>query len=542
MFFDQNKADNVVNFFKKLAHTKGHWRGVPFSLLPWQEKALRDVFGTVRDSGFRQYTTVYLEVAKKQGKSEMGAGIGLYCLTSDGEFSAEVYGCAADRQQASIVFDVAVDMVDQNKTLKKHIKPILSQKRLVYLPTKSFYQVLSADAISKHGFNVHTVVFDELHAQPSRDLYDVMTQGSGDSRRQPLFFVITTAGDDPMRSSIGWEVHKRAEEILLGTKHDPTFYGMIYGIDRDARRIWQGRTFETVDADWSNPLIWREAWTDPDIWDKVNPSIGHTIAREKVSDHFQQVEGNFALEKTFRWLRLNCWEKIKSSGWLGLDFWDLCKEKIDMKKLKGRACYGGIDLASKVDMTSFVLLFPPDALNKKWVVLPYFWIPEDTVQERFVSDKVPYPSWVEDGLIQTTPGNVVDYDFIKKFVLDLRNEYDIKEIGFDPWQAMQLAVDLGNEGLTMVEVRQGFKTMSNPMKEIEKLIRGKQILHGGNDVLRWNVGNVQVQVDENDNIRPVRGKGTERIDGLVAMIDAMSRALLLEDNESVYEQRGVIVI
>lgn len=542
MQFDKSKADRALKFFRNLAHTKGQWRGVPFTLLQWQEQMLRDVFGSLREDGTRQYTTVYLEIGKKMGKSEIGAGIGLYCLTSDDEFAAEVYGCAADRQQASIVFDVAVDMVDQNKALKKHIRPVLSQKRLIYLPTKSFYQVLSADVVSKHGFNVHAVIFDELHAQPDRGLYDVMTQGSGDARRQPLYFIITTAGDDPMRTSIGWEVHKQAEDVLLGNKVDPAFYAMIYGIDQENRRIWTGRTYETVSEDWGDRAKWKAAWSNPKIWAKVNPSLGHTITLDKVKDHYTRAEGNYALEKNFRWLRLNCWERIKTSGWMGLDFWDLCKGKVDAKRLLGRPCYGGLDLSSKQDLTAFVLLFPPDAINKKWQVLPYFWLPEDTIQERFELDKVKYPEWVDKGLVYTTPGNVIDYDFIEKFILDLRSQYDIREIGFDSWNAMQTAVNLENEGLKMVEVRQGAKSMSSPMKEIEQLVRGRKLVHDGHEVMRWNVGNVQVKMDENENIRPVKGKGIERIDGLVAMINAMSRAMVPRDEASVYDQRGVLTV
>jgi phage terminase large subunit-like protein len=539
MYFDQAKADRVLTFFRQLKHTKGKWRGVPFTLLDWQITALSDVFGTMRDNGYRQYNTAYLEICKKQGKSELGAGIALYCLTSDDEWSAEVYGCAADRQQASIVFDVAVDMVDQNPTLKKHIKLVLSQKRMVYLPTRSFYQVLSADAYSKHGFNVHACVFDELHAQPNRGLFDVMTEGSGDARTQPLFFLITTAGDDPDRASIGWEVHKMAVDVLTGVKADPTFYAMIYGLDRENKRIWTGRQYETVNENWEDDEVWRKTWTDPKIWEKVNPSIGHTVAWEKVEDQYTRAQGNIAKEKNFRWLRLNCWERIKTSGWLGLDFWDLCKGKIDEKQLYGRPCYGGLDLSSKIDMTAFVMLFPPDDINKKWIVLPRFWVPEDKVQERFETDKVPYPEWVQKGYLKTTPGNVIDYDFIEHEIITLRDRYDIQEIGYDPWNAMQTAVNLEDEGLTMVETRQGYKTMSPAMKEIEQLVMGKKLIHSGHPVLRWNIGNVQVKMDENENIRPVKGKGTERIDGLVAMINAMARAMLHEDTTSVYETRGV---
>lgn len=468
----------------------------------------------------------YLEVPKKNGKSELAAAVALYCLAADDEWAAEVYGCAADRAQASLVFDVAVDMVEQNPTLRKVIKPVLSQKRLVYIPTRSFYQVLSAEAYTKHGLNVHAVIFDELHAQPTRELWDVMTEGAGDARVQPLFFVISTAGDDPDRASIGWEVHQMAVDILTGVKHDPTFYAMIFGLDRENRRIWKGREYETIDAEVEDDAVWRSIWQNEETWAKVNPSIGHTVAWEKVRDQFSRAKGNLVRERNFRWLRLNSWEKLKTSKWLGLDFWDLCKGKIDIEKLRGRPCYGGLDLSSKIDITAFVLLFPPDDINRKWIVLPWFWVPEDRVQERYETDKVPYPEWAQKGFLKTTPGNVIDYGFIEKEIVKLADIYDIQEIGFDPWNAMQTAVNLGNMGLTMVEVRQGFKSMSSPMKEIEQLSRGKKILHNGHPILRWNVGNVEVKTDENENIRPVKGKGIERIDGLVAMINAMARAML----------------
>lgn len=530
MYYDQKKADHVLNFFRNLKHTKGKWEGVPFTLLPWQIQGLSDVFGTLRESGYRQYNTAYFEVPKKMGKSEAGAGVALYCLTADGEWSAEVYGCAADRGQASIIFDVAVAMVDQNPVLKKNIKPILSQKRLVYQPTRSFYQVLSAEAYSKHGLNPHAVIFDELHAQPNRALYDVMTDGSGDARTQPLFFFVSTAGNDPDRNSIGWEVHQLAVDVLTGVKQDPTFYSMIYGIDRDNNRIWTGRDYERVkEID----------WTDRGLWRKVNPSIDHTVSMEKVEDQFRRAEGNLAKEKNFRWLRLNSWEKIKTSKWLGLDFWDLCKGKVDAARLKGRPCYGGLDLSSKIDLTAFVLLFPPDDINTKWVVIPRFWLPEDNIQERVEKDKVNYDIWAQQGYIRTTPGNVIDYDFIEQEIVDLRDMFDVQEIGYDPWNAMQTAIRMEDAGLTMLEARQGYKTMSPAMKEIEQLVRGKKLLHGGHPVLRWNVGNVEVKTDENDNIRPVKGPKIERIDGLVALINAMARAMVHTDQTSVYESRGV---
>ena len=540
MYFDQSKADRAINFIKSLRHTKGKWRNVPFTMLPWQIESISDIFGTMRDTGYRQYNTAYLEIPKKMGKSELGAAVALQGLCADDEWSAEVYGCAADRAQASIIFDVAADMVDQNKTLKKHIKPVMSQKRLIYLPTKSFYQVLSAEAYSKHGLNVSRVIFDEIHAQPNRGLYDVMTEGSGDARVQPLYFLITTAGDDPDRASIGWEVHQMAVDILTEVKKDPTFYAMIYGLDRENKRIWTGRKYKQYRAKWEDNKVFDKVWNDPKIWQKVNPSIDHTVPMEKVKDQYTRAKGNLSREKNFRWLRLNSWEKLKGSKWLGLDFWDLCKGKIDTERLRGRPCYGGLDLSSKIDMTAFVLLFPPDDINKKWIILPTFWVPEDRVYERVEKDNMPYDLWVQQGYLKTTSGNVIDYDFIEKEILDSADLYNIQEIGYDPWNAMQTAIRMEEKGLAMVEVRQGYKSMSEPMKEIEQLSMGKKLVHGGNPVLRWNVGNTITKINENDDIRPVKGKGIERIDGVVGAINAMARAIVNEDTTSIYETRGVL--
>lgn len=515
--FDQAKAQHAVEFIQNLKHTKGIWHGVPFDLLPWQEKIVRDIFGTVKENGCRQYNTAYVEIPKKNGKSELAAAIALYLTCADSEWGAEVYGCASDRQQASIVFDVAVDMVDQCPALKKRIKPVLSQKRLVYQPLNSFYQVLSAQAFTKHGLNVHGVVFDELHAQPNRELYDVMTKGSGDARMQPMFFFITTAGDDPDRTSIGWEVHKKARDILDGTRSDPTFYPVIYGIGED------------------------EDWEDEENWKKANPSLGHTITMEKIRSFYHDAKENPADEKTFRQLRLNQWVRFKTTKWVHLSKWLACTAgPCKPEDLTGRQCYGGLDLSSKLDITAFALLFPPAAGDPKWRVLFRFWIPEENMKERVRRDHVPYDRWVQEGWIKTTPGNVIDYDFIEAEITSLRDRFEITEIGFDPWNAMQTSIKLADAGLTVAEVRQGYKTMSPAMKELEKLIEGKELDHGGNPVAGWMFGNLEVKQDENENVRPVKGKNTERIDGIVALINALARAILHgKPKKSVYETRGI---
>jgi phage terminase large subunit-like protein len=382
----------VVTFINNLKHTKGVWRGVPFDLLPWQDKIVRDIFGTVKEDGYRQYNTAYVEIPKKNGKSELAAAIALYLTCGDGEWGAEVYGCAADRQQASIVFDVAVEMVDQCPALRKRIKPILSQKRLVYMPTASFYQVLSAEAYTKHGLNVHGVIFDELHAQPNRELFDVMTMGSGDARKQPLFFLITTAGTD--RHSICYEVHQKANDILRGKRVDPTFYPAIYGIAED------------------------DDWTDEKVWYKANPSLDHTIEIEKVRAAFQSAKENPAEENLFRQLRLNQWVK-QSIRWMPMHHWDACSFDVDLEKLKGRECYGGLDLSSSIDITAFVLVFPPIPEDDKYYVLPFFWIPEENMQQRVRRDRVPYDIWAREGHLKTTEGNVIHYGFIEKFIEEL---------------------------------------------------------------------------------------------------------------------------
>ena len=373
--FDEEKAKRTVDFINCLKHTKGKWRGQPFDLLPWQEAIIRDVFGTVKENGYRQYNTAYVEIPKKNGKSELAAGVALYMTCGDNEWGAEVYGCASDRQQASIVFDVAVDMVEQCPALKKRIKPVMSVKRLVYKPTNSFYQVLSAEAYTKHGLNVHAVIFDELHSQPNRELFDVMTKGSGDARTQPLFFLITTAGTD--RHSVCFEQHQKAEDILQGRKIDPTFYPVIYGASDD--------------ADWSSE----------DVWKKANPSLGHTIDIEKVRNAYLSAKDNPAEENIFRQLRLNQWVK-QSTRWMQMEKWDACAFPVDEREVLGRECYGGLDLSSSIDITAFVLVFPPRNDTEKYILLPYFWIPEENMRLRVRRDHVPYDVWERQGYLQTT--------------------------------------------------------------------------------------------------------------------------------------------
>lgn len=516
MPFNEQLADRAAAFIRSLKHTKGTWHGKNFDLLPWQEKIVQDIFGTVKESGYRQYNTAYVEIPKKQGKSELAAAIALYLLAGDGEWGAEVYGCAADRQQASIVFDVACQMVEQCPALKKRIKPVMSQKRLVYAPLNSFYQVLSAESYTKHGLNVHGVVFDELHAQPNRALYDVMTHGSGDARKQPLFFLITTAGTD--RNSICWEVHQKAQDILDGRKHDPSFYPVIYGAEDD------------------------DDWGDERTWYKANPSLGVTVDIDKLRTAYTSAKENPAEENLFRQLRLNQWVK-QSVRWMPMDKWDECAFAVDPEKLKGRECYGGLDLSSSTDITAFVLVFPPLDEEDKYSILPFFWVPEDTIDLRVRRDHVPYDVWQAKGEMLSTEGNVIHYGYIENFIEELGTKYNIKEIAFDRWGAVQMTQNLEGMGFTVVPFGQGYKDMSPPTKELMKLVLEKKIAHGGNVPLRWMMDNVYVRTDPAGNIKMDKEKSTERIDGAVALVMALDRAIRNNgQTDSVYNDRGIIVI
>ena len=516
--FDEKKARRVVRFIECLKHTKGEFHGKPFKLLPWQEKVIRDVFGTVReeDPDIRQYNQVYIEIGKKNGKSELGAALALNMLINDDEWKAEVYSCASDRQQAAIVFDVAVDMVRQNPTLSRLIKIIPSTKRMVYQPTGSIYQVLSSEVATKHGLNVSACIFDELHTQPTRALYDVMTQGSGDARRQPLWFFLTTAGTD--RNSVCWEVHQKAVDILEGRKADPRFYPVVYGLPDDAD------------------------WQDEQNWYKCNPSLGYTITIDKVRDAYRKALETPADENMFRQLRLNQWVK-QSIRWMPMDKWDECGAPVIPGDLEGRVCYAGLDLSSTSDLTTLVLVFPPSDENEPYVILPFFWLPEETLPLRVRRDHVMYDVWEKQGFLQTTEGNVVHYGFIEKFICELGEKYNIREIAYDRWNATQMVQNLEDDGFTMIPFGQGFRDMSPPTKELMRLVLEHRLAHGGHPVLRWNMDNAFVRTDPAGNLKIDKQKSTEKVDGAVALVMALDRAMKNQNSGgSVYDERDMIFL
>ena len=513
--YDKKKADRAVTFIENLCHTKGKWAGTPFWLLPWQEQLIRDIFGIVKPDGNRQFRTAFVEICKKVGKSELAAAVALYLLYADNEPSAEVYGAAADRQQASIVFDVAKQMVEMSPALMKRSKLMGATKRIVNYSNAGYYQVLSAEVGGKHGFSVSGLVFDEIHTQPNRQLYDVLTKGSSDARQNPLHFIITTAGND--RHSIAYELHTKAVDILEGRRVDPTFYPVVYGLKDD------------------------EDWEDEENWYKVNPSLGYTVDIERLRDAYREAKQNPADEITFKWLRCNMWVS-STVAWIPDAIYMRGNESIEAASLEGRDCYAGLDLSSTGDITALVLIFPPRDENEKYVLLPYFWIPEETIPRRVKANSVPYDIWEKQGYIMSTEGNVIHYDFIEKFIIYLSEKYHILEIAVDRWNATQMIQNLEGEGFTIVPFGQGFSSMSAPTKEFYRLLMEGRIIHGGNPVLRWMAGNVVIDTDPAGNIKVTKAKSKEKIDGIVAAIMALDRCIRQEGQSgSAYDERGLLV-
>jgi phage terminase large subunit-like protein len=500
---DKQRALEPIEFIQMLKAVDDFY-GQPFKLLDWQYQVLWDVYGTVKDDGYRQYRYAYLEIPKKNGKTSLIAAIALYHLVCDGP-GGQIYCCAADRGQAELVYKAALGMIEQEPEFDGVLKVLDSRKEIKNKHTGTTLKVLSAEAYTKHGINPTVVIFDELHAQPNRDLWDVMTFGAGAARKEPIWWVITTAGDDPDRKSIGWEIHEQATKIAAGELNDPYWYVKIYSAPEDAD-------------------IFDEA-----TWYQANPSLGHTISIESVRQEALAARNSESAERLFRWLRLNQWVSLKRTGWLPLSLWDQTVGKWDLSELVGKKCYVGLDLSSTTDITAAVYLFPPQEGIPDWRFIHEAWIPEDNMRERVQRDKVPYDRWVNSKHLYATPGNVVDYDFVEARLVAASKQYDLRTVGADQWNSRMLTQRLMRQGIDVVEIGQDMKNMSPAMKLIEQLLKRGLMTHEANPVARWCWGNVVVAVDGNENIKPMKNKSKDRIDLTVALIDAMATAMLFEE-------------
>ena len=527
LVFDVEAATHVIKFFHVfLKHSKGEWgKGgpnngpQPVRLEPWEQFLLWVIFGWKRADGTRRFRTAYLEVARKNGKSLIGSGVALYLLTADSEPSAEIFVAATKIDQAKIVWTESARMCRKSPLLMKRLQifgdsnPKASACNISMPSTGSKFEPLGSDASTTDGLNIHGVVADEIHAWRNRDLWDKLETATG-ARRQPLIFAITTAGFD--RASLCWELNEYAKKILSGGVPDDSFFACVFTLD---------------DGD---------DWTDERNWIKANPNIDISKKRSDLREKCERAKNMPAAVNSFLRLELNMWTQ-SSVKWIPWDDWNQCGHVVEWDKLIGRRCYSGLDLSSTLDITAHVLVFPPDNDVDPYIVLPRFWIPEDNLHQRVHDDRVPYDQWVKMGYMMATPGNSIDYDWIFADIDDDAKDYDLIEVAFDRWGAARVVNVLQERGLRMVEFGQGFASMSPPMRELERLIRSHRIEHGNNPVLRWMADNLVANEDPAGNIKPDKAKSTERIDGMVALIMALDRAIRHQsDGQSVYSTRGLV--
>ena len=507
-------AEPGVRFIESLSHTKGRWAGNPFKLTKWQRQdIIEPLFGTLNADGTRQYQTAYIELPRKNGKSELASAIALKLLFTDREEGAEIYIGAADRDQASLVFDVAAEMTRRNPDLKRRAKIVPSTKRIIALKTRSFLRAIPADVAGSFGFDAHGIIADELHAWPKRDLWDALTTSTG-SRRQPLVVAITTAGYD--RNSICWEQHEYARQVLSGTVRDPSFFAYIRAAGED------------------------EDWTDEKVWKACNPALGDFRSIREMRQLARRAKVVPALQNTFRRLYLNQWTH-QATRWLDLDLWDSQPGVMSEEALRGRECYGGLDLSTVKDLAAWVMIFPRDDDKEMVDVVARFWCPEDRLTDSENRYRDSYQVWARQGWLTTTPGNAIDYAFIRERVLEDVATFALVDINVDRlFQGHQIAMELAEElGPNRVfGMGQGFLSMAMPTNELERRLLSHKICHGGNSVLRWMADNVAVKQDPAGNHKPDKVASEGKIDGIVALIMALEREMKHREERSRYEDEG----
>lgn len=513
LYFDVAAARAVIAFYPLvLRHSKGRWSRSPIWLEPWQQFALWSVFGWKRADGLRRFRSVYLEVARKNGKSTLAAGVGLYLMHADGEPGAEVYTAATKVEQARIVHQESIRMVKQSPLLSAELGVL--KNNIHSEATFSKYEPVGSNSETLDGLNVHGALIDELHAHPDGDLYNVLETGTG-SRDQPLIFVITTAGFDG--HSFCKQQHDYAERVLDGTLDDDSLFALIYTLDRDGDEL--------------------EAWDDESNWIKANPNLGISKYLETMRDKARKARAQPGQLNTFLTKELNVWTSARERA-IAPEQWQRCDGgPVDEDALAGRRCWLGVDLSSTTDITAAVYVFEPDDGGVRPVLFRFF-MPADNVRERVRRDRVRYDAWARDGYMQLTPGNVIDDAWIQAQIETDLERFDVQEIAFDPWNATWLSNQLQAGGLGSAELiafRQGYQSMSPAVQKLEAAIGRADFNHGGNPVAAWMSSNLTWAVDPAGNKKPDKSKSTEKIDGMVALIMAYYRAVLDVDNVSIYE-------
>jgi len=516
LYFDETAAGRAVEFFGFLKHSKGEWAGKPFVLAAWQTFIVWVLFGWKRSSdGMRRFRTAYIEVARKNGKSTFAAALGLYLLVADGEPGAEIYTAATKREQARIIHGEATRMVNKSPDLQELIEIYKDNLNVPAADCK--YEPLGGESMGEWGLNPHGVLVDELHAHPNGELWDALDTAMG-ARRQPLLLAISTAGYD--KTTICWEIHDRCLKALEAASEsdagfDDTLFALIAALDEG------------------------DDWSDEANWIKANPNLGLSVKLDNLRVQCNKAQTSPRFQNTFRRLHLNEWTE-RESRWLDMEVWRRSPGVIVRSELYRCECCGGLDLASRLDLTALVLAFRIDGAIK---LKPKFWIPEETAAQREREDRVPYRHWVQQGLVEMTPGNVVDYNYIEQAIQRDDEEFLIRQIAFDPWNAQQTATNLKNYGIEMLEFPQTIRHYNEPTLEFERLLQLGRLHHGNHPVLNWNAANVTVITDSSGNVRPVKPKHQDpkRVDGIQAAIMALW-GWLGEDQESVYDAGELFVL
>ena len=510
-YFDKESALKSIGFIETfITHTKGELSGKPFLLEDWQKKIVSDLFGWKnKKRDLRKYRTAYIQIGRKNGKSTLASALALYMLFADDERGSEIYSAASDRSQSGIVHEIAKGMIVANPELSKRSK--VYRNSIINESKGNFYQAISSDSKTKHGFNANCIIYDELHTAQNRDLWDTLSTSVG-SRRQPLIIAITTAGYD--RNSICHEIYKYAQQVDNQSVKDETFYSCIYEAEMD------------------------DDITDEDVWKKANPNYGVSLKKNYMEIESQRAVDVPSYQNTFKRLMLNIWTD-SVSVWIPNNEWMECHQEFDYSTLENCDAWGGLDLASTRDISAFVLLFKVD---EKYIVLPHLFIPEENAKKRSERDGVDYVTWKNQGHIIATDGDVADYNFIKEKINELSKKYRIQSIAYDRWNASQLVIDLQNDGANMDPFGQGFVSMSAPTKELEKLIIGKQIIHNDNPCMNWMLSNVAIQEDPAGNIKIAKNKSKEKVDGMVALVMALGEKMSGESTDSVYDERGLLIL
>ena len=519
LYFDPDAAQHIIDFFRFLRHSKGEWAGQIVELQPWQQALLWMLFGWYRSDGRRRFRTSYWELARKNGKSTIAAGVGLYLMIADGEPGAEVYSAATKREQARITHQEATRMVKKSPSLKKRVTCFRDNLHVRDTATK--FEPLGRDSDSMDGLNVHGAIVDELHAHKSDEVWGVLETATG-ARRNPMMFAITTAGFN--QQSFCFQLRDHVIKVLEGIVQDDATFGIIYTLDDE--EIKSGT-----------------AWADEKLWVKANPNLGISVSIEDLRDKTIKARSIGSALTHFLTKHLNIWTSA-AELWIAPDKWKVCGGPVDEEELSGLTCYGGLDLSNTLDITAWVLVFPPQGECDKYRILCRFWVPEERIRERAHNDRVPYDVWSREGYIEATPGESVDYEFVYTQIDQDAQRYNLVDAGFDRWGAQQIYQWAEKRGLTMVQIGQGFQSMSAPMKELERMIVSNSLAHGDNPVLNWMAHNLVASKDPAGNLKPDKRKSREKIDGMVALIMATDRAVRHdpEAGKSVYEDRDVLEV